>query len=112
MCQFTFSHTQHYSSQLVYLVNHGLGDHLLVSNTDSFLQKLSLFSEAELTSSQTTTLSTGGLSSDVSMHTRNSSDGACQWRLATREERKWGLRLTVSHDKVRDNIIVNLRGGV
>ena len=75
----------------MYLVNHGLGDRLLVSNTDSHLRQLPVASEAPHTSSQ----------SASSFY--NDSSSAGRWRFATSEEERWGLRVAVSHDKVRSD---------
>ena len=79
-----------HSSSSVYLVNHGLGDRLLVSNTDSDLRQLPISSEASHTTATPTSSSPSPTASPV------------EWRPSTSEEQKWGLRLSLLHDKVRE----------
>ena len=79
------------SSNFVYLVNHALGDRLLVSKTDSDLRQLPITSESVTTPTSTEGVAIGD---------------AGQWRFPTRDEQQWGLRVIVSHDKVGTNPLV------
>ena len=93
-------HFHIYRSNFVYMVNHGLGDRLVVSNTDSDIRQLPISSMAGHTSS----LSTTDTPTSVDLPTTSNSDSkssAGTWKLASGEEERWGLRLTIEHEKVK-----------
>ena len=86
----------------MYVVNHGLGDRLVVNNTDSDLRQLPISSTAGHTSSLPTT--------DVptSAITGAGKSGTCGWKLASGVDQGWGLRLSIEHDKVRCSLLCSL----
>ena len=91
------------SSNYVYVVNHGLGDRLVVSNTDSDLRQLPVSSMAGHTSTLPTTDVPTSADLPSTSDGKSKGDAAactCIWKLASGEEQGWGLRLTIQHDKV------------
>ena len=93
----------------MYVVNHGLGDKLVVSNTDSDLRQLPISSLAGHTSSLPTAATP--TSADLPSTSEGSSSAAtsaCHWRSASGVEQAWGLRLAIEHDKVRHSLSLSL----
>jgi hypothetical protein len=85
----------------VYIVNHGLGDRLVVSNTDSDLRQLPISSTAGHTSSLPTTDTPTSADLPTASERKSSTvAGPCHWKLAGGVEKAWGLRLAIEHDKV------------
>jgi len=100
------------SGNSVHLINHGLGDKLLVSMTDTTLSNFTE-SQRKCTNRMCECAVLPALPPPTHTHTRlaDSAPHAVAWQLATEEDQGRGFRLCIRHSKVgeRSNITLGAR---